>query len=118
MYEVAGQMSIFDWMRSKTDDIPVEDMAEDYLIERMQESTGLKFIKKDFTAGSECRYEAKHKKITYECSLDRLVVEPYSRFIGVGYGSTTEGGGRICDSLQKAIDCMKGFIERFEAKGV
>lgn len=110
-----GQMTIWDFIQADDDQTDIETMTDEYLVQKMQEATGLKFTYNKYFSDSLHRnyYEAKSKKKRYELYFDRYTMEDNkSRFISVGYDEALGGAGCPCDSLESAIKVMKAWMSR------
>ena len=111
--QISGQMTIFDFLQTE-DTENLDDMTDEYLMQKMYEATGLKFV---YDAGTSevlglNYFKCKVKRREYECYFSTYAYDDHKRFISVGVSESLWGSGAPCDSLSEAIQTMKRYIER------
>lgn len=101
-----GQMTIWDYLERRT----FQDMTEDEVVSEVSRRTGLKFKPDMILESGDTLFVAKVGKRKYDLHFSTYV-DTNIRFIGVGWGSSTEGGGAPTDSIDQAVDY---FLKRME----
>lgn len=98
MDKLDGQMSIFDLMQED-----LENMDEEYMVERVSLATGINFKYSDEIFG----YTAKVGKTDFDVKFSRFnMSDNKNRFIMCGWTDREDGyngQGRPCESLDDAI---------------
>ena len=98
MDKLDGQMSVFDLMQED-----LENMDEEYMVERVSLATGINFKYRDEIFG----YTAKVNKTDFDVKFGRFnMSDNKNRFIMCGWsdrGNIYEGQARPCESLDEAI---------------
>ena len=85
MTQISGQMTIFDFLQTE-DTENLDDMTDEYLMQKMYEATGLKFV---YDAGTSevlglNYFKCKVKRREYECYFSTYAYDDHKRFISVG----------------------------------
>ena len=107
-----GQMSIFDFMEPKTDEL--ESLTTADMARFIGDSLQVDFK----PTGWEDEHEARVKKLKLSVHKEYYLCDTRNRkkgdaFIGVGYSFNTEGGGSPADSIDEAIRWFRKRIERY-----
>ena len=101
-----GQMTIWDYLERKAFD----EMTEDEVVTEVSRRTGLKFKPDIVLESGDTLFVAKVGKRKYDLHFSTYW-DTDTRFIGVGWGCSTEGGGAPVDSIDQAVDY---FLKRME----
>lgn len=116
---MVGQMSIFEFL-PQDDDFCTMPEAE--VIEIISQRIGVKLQYRDYSSKFDefHDYSAKVGKMTINAHIstytttlggDSKVIEGH-KFIGVGWGDSTSGGGRGCDSIDEAVEYLLEALGR------
>lgn len=101
-----GQMTIWDYLERRAFD----EMTEDEVVTEVSRRTGLKFKPDMIMDSGDTLFVAKVGKRKYDLHFSTYY-DTDTRFIGVGWGCSTEGGGVPADSIDQAVDY---FLKRME----
>lgn len=101
-----GQMTIWDYLERRAFD----EMTEDEVVTEVSRRTGLKFKPDMILDSGDTLFVAKVGKRKYDLHFSTYY-DTDTRFIGVGWGCSTEGGGAPADSIDQAVDY---FLKRME----
>jgi len=112
-----GQMTIFEFLPQEADFVT---MPEAQVMEIISQRIGVKLTWDNHLG----EYAAKIGKIrisaeidTYSCTHEgsETLIEGH-KFIGAGWGMSTEGGGRPCDSIDEAVEYLQKAISKTRRK--
>jgi hypothetical protein len=108
-----GQMTIFEFLPQEADFVTI---PEAQVMEIISQRIGVKL-----TWDSHLKeYQAKVGKVkitaeidTYSCTHEgsETLIEGH-KFIGAGWGMSTEGGGRPCDSIDEAVEYLQKALSK------
>lgn len=101
-----GQMTIWDYLNRRAFD----EMTEDEVVTEVSRRTGLKFKPDMILDSGDTLFVAKVGKRKYDLHFSTYY-DTDTRFIGVGWGCSTEGGGAPADSIDQAVDYLLKRME-------
>ena len=108
-----GQMTIFDFLPQESDFC---DMPEDAVMDIISQRIGIRLTWDNHFE----HYSARIGKVMinakieeYSCTHEgsQTVIAGH-KYIGAGWAMSTAGGGRPCDSIDDAVDYLKGAMKR------
>ena len=110
---MVGQMSIFEFLPQEADFC---DMPEDAVMEIVSQRIGVRLVRdpeyKNYRATvGKVRITAKISNYTVTHEGSETVIAGH-KHIGCGWGTSKEGGGRPCDSIDDAVDYLQAAINR------
>lgn len=118
-YECDGQMSIFEFLPQEDDFCT---MPEAEVMEIISQRIGVKLQYTNYSNKYDKLhdYSAKVGKMNINASIDTYVttlggdskVIEGHKFISVGWGNSTSGGGRPCDSIDEAVEYLLKALGR------
>lgn len=108
-YMCKGQMSLWDIFPPTKAEKTLDDYTEEEMVKEVSRFTGISFTYKDSVWG----WVFKRKKETYDVKfLNYDEGLGGKRFISCGWGTTNEGMGSPCDSIDEAVKFFARAKER------
>lgn len=117
-----GQMTIFEFLPQEEDFC---QMSESEVMNIISQRIGVKLVMESECKFKEARsYTAKVGKVNLSAHIDTYSVTHEGsqtliaghKYIGCGWGTSCEGGGKPCKSIDEAVEYLKNAIQRGKRK--